>query len=245
LRLEAYIQAARRGAEVKILLDAVYDTPSDPRSNAATATYVNGIASAEGLNLQCKVGSPTVTGIHNKMVLVWDGSSGWTHTGSINGSENSCKNNREVAVQVHSTQGFNYLANVFNYDWTHQGGGPIVTDPPGEPNNLMVSESAGNLVFSWSAPYSGCNTLSYAVYRGDLSTFASGAYSHGTALTCDVGQRSFTLPLNDGRLGSLDYFLVVANNSVEEGSYGKDSNGQQRPVSSGRCKAYQDWGSCP
>ncbi len=129
LRLEAYINAARRGAKVRLLLDAFYDDPLDPRGNSAACVYVNGLASAESLDLQCLTGNPTGTGIHNKMVLVWDGSQGWTHTGSINGSENSVKNNRELAVQVRSTDGYNYLLQVFNYDWVASGGGPILPTP--------------------------------------------------------------------------------------------------------------------
>ncbi len=129
LRLEAYIAAARRGARVRILLDSVYDDPADSRGNAATCTYVNGVAASESLDLQCLLGNPTGTGIHNKMVLVWNGTQGWTHTGSINGSENSVKNNRELAVQVKSTDGYNYLAQVFDYDWVVSGGGPILPTP--------------------------------------------------------------------------------------------------------------------
>lgn len=121
-RLEAYIDAAQRGARVYILLDSQYDDPLDPRGNTATCAYVNAIALAESLQLSCLTGDPTGTGIHNKMVLVWDGAQGWTHTGSINGSENSVKNNRELAIQVRSTDGFNYLSQVFNYDWVASGG---------------------------------------------------------------------------------------------------------------------------
>ncbi len=129
LRLEAYIDAARRGARVRILLDSFYDDPLDVRSNTATCDYVSGIASSESLDLACLIGDPTGNGIHNKMVLVWDGTQGWTHTGSINGSENSVKNNRELAVQIKSTDGYNYLAQVFNYDWVVSGGGPILPTP--------------------------------------------------------------------------------------------------------------------
>ena len=129
LRLEAYIEAARRGARVRILLDSFYDDPLDPRGNTETCLYVNGLASGESLDLQCLTGDPTGTGIHNKMVLVWDGTQGWTHTGSINGSENSVKNNRELAVQIKSTDGYNYLAQVFDYDWIDSGGGPILPTP--------------------------------------------------------------------------------------------------------------------
>ncbi len=50
------------------------------------------------------------------------GGQGWVHTGSINGSENSVKQNREMAVQVKSTQAFDDLARVFEYDWFASGG---------------------------------------------------------------------------------------------------------------------------
>lgn len=133
LRLEAYIDAARRGAQVRILLDSFYDDPLDPRGNTETCIYVNGVATNESLDLECLIGNPTGNGIHNKMVLVWDGTNGWTHTGSINGSENSVKNNRELAVQVRSTDGYNYLAQVFNYDWIASGGGSIFPAPTPTP----------------------------------------------------------------------------------------------------------------
>ena len=120
-RLEAYIAAARRGAAVRILLDSFYDQPFDTRSNVVTCSYVNGIAAAEGLNLACKRGSPAGSGIHDKMVLVDLGTQQWIHVGSINGSENSCKNNRELAIQVQSPDAHAYLRNVFDADWA--GGG--------------------------------------------------------------------------------------------------------------------------
>lgn len=126
-RLEAYVAAARRGALVRILLDSAYDAPGDVRSNAATCAYVNGLASAEGLDLACLLGNPTGTGIHNKLVLVTAGGAGWAHTGSINGSENSSKQNREMAVQVRSAAVNAALADVFWWDWALSGGAVPVT----------------------------------------------------------------------------------------------------------------------
>lgn len=125
-RLEAYIDAGRRGATVRILLDSFYNDPTDSRSNTATCDYVNTIASNESLDLECLLGNPTGNGIHNKLVMVWDGSQGWVHTGSINGSENSSKNNRELAVQVQSTPVYEYLLEVFDYDWTTSGGSSVL-----------------------------------------------------------------------------------------------------------------------
>ncbi len=121
-RLEAYIAAARRGATVDILLDAAYNDPIDPRGNTATCAYVNGVAVNEKLSLACLLGNPTGAGLHNKMVLVTANDRGWVHTGSLNGSENSNKQNREVVVQVESLPAYDALAQVFWYDWLASGG---------------------------------------------------------------------------------------------------------------------------
>jgi cardiolipin synthase A/B len=121
-RLEAYISAARRGAKVRMLLDSVYNDPGDVRGNTATCAYVTATAASESLDLACLLGNPTDTGIHNKMVLVSAGGQGWIHSGSINGSENSSKQNRELAVQVRSTGAYTKLAEVFWYDWLASGG---------------------------------------------------------------------------------------------------------------------------
>ena len=56
------------------------------------------------------------------MVLVQAGGQGWVHTGSINGSENSSKQNRELAIQVQTTAGYTYLAEVFWHDWVLEDG---------------------------------------------------------------------------------------------------------------------------
>jgi hypothetical protein len=118
-RLEAYIQAARQGAQVRILLDNGFD---DRRSNYETAFYVLGVAQAEGLDLDVRLGNPTRRGIHNKLVLVNVNGDKYLHVGSINGSEVSSKINREVALQVRSSGAYDYIKSVFEYDWAHSGG---------------------------------------------------------------------------------------------------------------------------
>ncbi|MCP4420295.1 MAG: hypothetical protein GY805_27130 [Chloroflexi bacterium] len=115
-RVEAYIDAARRGASVQILLDAMFDD-GDATSNTATCAYANGIAQAELLDLVCKTGNPAGLGIHNKMVLVQISGQGTIHVGSINGSEQSSKGNRELALQVQSNDAYAYLAEMFQRDW--------------------------------------------------------------------------------------------------------------------------------
>ncbi len=119
LRLDAYLAAARRGARVRILLNsgAFGLDYADIARNADTLAYLNTLAYCEGLDLQARLGNPTDFGIHNKMVLVNLGGTGYAHIGSINGSETSSKINREVAVQVRSDEVYSYLAAMFESDW--------------------------------------------------------------------------------------------------------------------------------
>ncbi|MBS1251448.1 MAG: Cardiolipin synthase B [Anaerolineales bacterium] len=117
VRLEAFIEAARRGARVRILLDGYFDEPASPRSNAAAVAYVNQIASDEDIDLRALQSNLTGRGIHNKMVLAEVDGAGYVHVGSINGSEAANKINREVALQVQSNAAYRYLAGVFELDW--------------------------------------------------------------------------------------------------------------------------------
>ncbi len=145
LRLEAYIEAARRGAHVRILLNlGSFDQDFfDISKNLETVAYVNGIAHREGLNLQARLGDPTNYGIHNKLVLVRLGNQGYAHIGSINGSETSSKINREVAVQVRSNAVYDYLEEMFERDWNRSGWLylPLVMKRQvGPADHLLVSE---------------------------------------------------------------------------------------------------------
>jgi phosphatidylserine/phosphatidylglycerophosphate/cardiolipin synthase-like enzyme len=117
IRLEAYIDAARRGAHVRILLDRYFDDATLPRSNAATVRYVNQVARDEQLDLRVWQSNLTGKGIHNKMVLAQIDGVGYAHVGSINGSEAANKVNREVALQARSDAAFAYLAGLFELDW--------------------------------------------------------------------------------------------------------------------------------
>ncbi len=98
-RLVAYLDAARRGAVVRILLDAHLDEGDD---NAATVGYLQATARTENLDLAARLANPTFLGLHNKMVLAHIGGRGYVHVGSINGNEASFKINREIALQVQS-----------------------------------------------------------------------------------------------------------------------------------------------
>lgn len=118
-RLDAYLAAARRGATVRVLLDAYFDNQdlNSPRSNLRTVEYLNAMAATEGLDLQARRRNPTGLGIHNKMILAQVGGRGWVVVGSLNGGEVSAKLNREIALKVASDAAYAYLAELFGYDW--------------------------------------------------------------------------------------------------------------------------------
>jgi len=111
-RLQAIVAAARRGAEVRVLLDDYYDS-----RNAETCLALNKIGAQEGLNLTCRLANVTGLGLHAKTFLVSVGAERWVHLGSINGTENSNKRNREVALQFHSAGAYDRLLAVFDHDW--------------------------------------------------------------------------------------------------------------------------------
>ena len=113
-RLEAYLDAARRGAAVRLLLDSYLDRDGQ---NADTVDYVQAVARAERLDLRARLANPTHLGLHNKMLLAHVDGRGYVHAGSINGSEASSKFNRELALQVQSDEAYHYLQTLFEADW--------------------------------------------------------------------------------------------------------------------------------
>lgn len=140
-RVEAYLAAARRGATVKILLDSFFDDPSNPLSNSATCGLLKSYAQHEKLALQCSVGNPAGMGIHNKMVLAHINGQGYAHLGSINGTEQSHKGNRELAVQIASNELYTFLADMFYADWPYQIFLPFIgRDLQPRSNHLLISE---------------------------------------------------------------------------------------------------------
>lgn len=116
-RLEAMIDAARRGATVRVLLDSFFDEPEALRANRATVDYLNLIAQTEGLDMIAATGNPTGGGIHMKLVLVQIGGETWTALGSLNGGEVSHKINREVVLLVDHPTVYDRLLEVFAWDW--------------------------------------------------------------------------------------------------------------------------------
>ncbi len=140
-RLEAYIAAARRGADVRILLDTLFNNPNLATSNTATCIYVNAIAEQEDLALSCKLANPTGLGIHNKMVIAQISGQGTVHIGSINGTEISSKGNRELAIQIQSNAAYTLLADMFLADWGYDIYLPVTLNNYIAPaNTILISE---------------------------------------------------------------------------------------------------------
>jgi cardiolipin synthase len=119
-RLQAIVAAARRGAEVRVLLDDYYDS-----ENTEACLALNGVAAQEGLSLTCRLANVTGLGIHAKAFLVRVGDERWVHLGSINGTENANKSNREVALQFRSAAAYDWMLAVFDHDW-QMGHAPMV-----------------------------------------------------------------------------------------------------------------------
>jgi cardiolipin synthase A/B len=140
-RLESYIAAARRGADVRLLLDNFFDDRNNPTSNHATCLLLNTIAGEEKLRLSCHLANPTGLGIHNKMILAHVAGQKYVHVGSINGSELSNKGNREVALIVQSGEAYDLLSGMFVRDTPHAITLPLIMgDYRGPANYMLISE---------------------------------------------------------------------------------------------------------
>jgi phosphatidylserine/phosphatidylglycerophosphate/cardiolipin synthase-like enzyme len=122
LRVEAYIAAARRGATVRVLLDAYFDDLSSARSNLRTQEYLMARARSESLDLEVRRANPAGLGLHNKMILAETAGAGWVMVGSLNGGEASAKLNREVSLLIGSSDAHRYLTRVFWSDWGEAAG---------------------------------------------------------------------------------------------------------------------------
>jgi len=93
---------------------------------------------------------------------------------------------------------------------------------------LMISKENINLRLSWGIPGGNCVTEDYAIYRGSLPFTG---YNH-LPLICSTGnQNTAIINIDEGSY----FYLVVAENKGNEGSYGLDSNNLQRPPSINPC----------
>ena len=110
---------------------------------------------------------------------------------------------------------------------------PNGDDVPGAPLTV-VPVGAGDLALSWSSSCLASDD-DYGVYEGTIGDFSSHA-----AVTCSTGGAT-NLTLTPGAGNT--YYLVVPLNGFREGSYGTDSNDNERPQGAGACLP-QSPGSC-
>ncbi|MWV39832.1 phospholipase D-like domain-containing protein [Natrialba sp. INN-245] len=111
--LEATLDAARRGVDVRILLDSTWYHEDE---NAALANDLEAIAADEELALQATVVDRTdrFEKIHAKGVIVDREAA---VVGSANWNENAFENNREVLLVLHGESAAEYYVAVFDGDW--------------------------------------------------------------------------------------------------------------------------------
>jgi len=101
---------------------------------------------------------------------------------------------------------------------------------------LTISEApSGALRLRWQASCSVCDA-DYSIYEGILGDFDS----HGQSLCSTNGLLQAQITPSSGSA----YYIVVPNNGVREGSYGRDGDGGERPPALNACLA-QTFQSCP
>ncbi len=125
--LQEAIEAARRGAVVRVLLDSSWFNVNEAQDNDEMAAYINRLGRAEGIPLSARMadlGNNHLDKIHNKGVIV-DGKQ--VLISSINWNEQSPSFNREAGVIIdHFGVGAYYRA-VFDDDWNASPENPAGT----------------------------------------------------------------------------------------------------------------------
>jgi arylsulfate sulfotransferase len=113
---------------------------------------------------------------------------------------------------------------------------PGLAAPGSVLDGLRVDKAAtGEVILDW-APSCIASDTDYEVYEGQVGDFTS----HSQAFCSTAGQTTKTFMPYDGNW----YYLVVPHNGSEEGSYGTDSDGLERPQASSACRV-QTLGVCP
>ena len=107
----------------------------------------------------------------------------------------------------------------------------------GRVNQLLLGlQTPSSLTLSWQGSCSEDDD-DYAVYSGEIGAFTS----HTLELCTTSGLPTTTLPLPDGSR----YYLVVPLDGLEEGSYGTDGAGAERPVGLTTCGPQHLAAGCP
>lgn len=110
--VRALLRAARRGVEVRVLLGSASYVRRD---NRAIAEWLTERAKAEGLSLQARLATPRsrFSKIHAKGIVIDDA----VVLGSINWTNGSIRENREVALVIEDRPVADYYRQVIRADW--------------------------------------------------------------------------------------------------------------------------------
>ena len=116
--LEAVLDAARDGVEVRILLDDSWYVADENRD---LVERLRETAAAEDVPLEARVveSSDSFEKIHTKGVVIDERA---VVVGSLNWNDHSFRENREVALVLHGGEVGSYFTTVFEADW--EGGSP-------------------------------------------------------------------------------------------------------------------------
>jgi len=109
--LDAVMEAARRGVEVKILLDDNFLSTSD---NDEVVAYVNEVATSEGLDLEARLAEvQDISMVHNKGIIADDK----VLVSSINWVDTAFRDNREVGLLIELKGLADIYSSFFLLDW--------------------------------------------------------------------------------------------------------------------------------
>jgi hypothetical protein len=114
-------------------------------------------------------------------------------------------------------------------DGLYDGNDPdcaTATQTPGEMANLLVpSHDPATRSFAIAYDATTCEATSNNVFYGPLSAVSSYTYSGQDCAIGNTGSYSFDY----SAIAESIYFVIVAQNGVNEGSYGVDDTGAERP----------------
>ena|GEM_PF-1912450 len=155
--LTEIVAAARRGVAVKVLLDRRNVSLTSKRDNHYVVQYLTDLAVNEKLKLEARLVNMDGSGIgrtyHNKSLIV-DGS---VVISSINGSENSFRYARELALKVDGVPEItNYYRDLFLADWK-------ASDVPNKPWEVQIIPQTKGAFVNWS-PNAELDVVKYEVY---------------------------------------------------------------------------------